>query len=115
MKVDGLVLLLCLALLFIPTYSEAQTTVPSNIVSFEQYRQLLEKEFFKTGNTFFDKGKYEDAITYYDRALQINSTDTTVLYNKALSLESLRKYDDAIGYYDAVLAINPNDTDTLNN
>src|SRR2546426_3203736 len=114
MKAYGLVLL-CVFLLCIPTYSEAQTTRPSNIVSSEQYNQLLEKEFFKTGNTFFDQNKYENAITFYDRALKINSTDTNVVYNKALALESLGKYDEAIRYYDMVLVINPNDTDTLNN
>src|SRR2546425_6155618 len=115
MKVYGLALPLCLALLSIPTYSEAQTTAFSNNVSSDQFRQLLENEFFKTGNSFFDQGKYEDAIIYYDRALQINPTDLKVLYNKALSLESLGKYDKAIGYYDAVLTINPNDIDALNN
>jgi len=114
MKVHGL-LLLCLSLLFIPEYSEAQTAILSNSTSPEQYRQLLEKEFFKTGNTFFDQGKYEDAITYYNKALNIDSTYVDALYNKGLALENLGKYDEAITYYDKVLAINPNDTDTLNN
>ena len=115
MNVYGLVLLSCLALLFIPAYSAAQTAVPSNSTSPEQYRQLLEKQFFKTGNNLFDKGNYTDAITYYDSALQINSTDINALYNKALALDNLDRLDEAITYYDKVLAINPNDTDTLNN
>jgi len=114
MKLYGLVLL-CLFLLFIPTYSQAQTTVPTNSTSSEQYRQLLEKQFFKTGNSLFDQGNYTDAITYYDRALQINSTDINVLYNKALALDNLDRLGEAITYYDKVLAISPRDTDSLNN
>src|SRR5438445_1391800 len=115
MNVYGLVLLSCLALLFIPAYSAAQTAVPSNSTSPEQYRQLLEKQFFKTGNNLFDKGNYTDAISYYDKALQINSTDINALYNKALALDNLGRLDEAITYYDKVLAISPNDIDTLNN
>src|SRR5438309_9567624 len=114
-RMYGLVLLLCLSLLFIPLYSEAQTAGSSNSTSSEQYRQFLEKQFFKSGNALFDKGNYTDAITYYDSALQINSTDINALYNKALALDNLDRLDEAITYYDKVLAINPNDTDTLNN
>src|SRR2546428_531192 len=78
MKLYGLVLL-CLFLLFIPTYSQAQTTVPTNSTSSEQYRQLLEKQFFKTGNSLFDQGNYTDAITYYKEVLAINPGDTSAL------------------------------------
>ena len=121
MKVYGLILLLCLTLLFIPWHAKAQTelssneTASSNGIASEEDRQLLEKQFFKTGNDLFHQGKYTDAITYYDKALELNSTDTIVLYNKALALENLGRVNEAITYYDKVLAINPNDTYSLNN
>ena len=115
MKMYSLILLSCLSLLFITQYSEAQTVPPSNATSSKEYSQLLEKQFFKTGNDLFDQGNYENAITYYDKALNINSTDINVLYNKALALDSLGRLNDAIVYYDKALAINPNDTDSLNN
>src|SRR5438445_5538727 len=111
----GVVIALCMSLLFIPIYSEAQTKASTNNTAPEQYRQILEKQFFKTGNNLFDQGNYTDAISYYDKALQINSTDINVLYNKALELDNLGKHEEAITYYDKVLAINPSDTDTLNN
>ena len=115
MRVYGLVLLLlCLSLPLIPQSSEAQTAGTSNNTSSEQSNQLLEKQFFKTGNTLFDQRKYTDAITYYDKALQINSTDINVLYNKALALDSLGKHDEAISYYDKVLEIDPADIAALN-
>jgi len=115
MKLYGLIPLLCLSLIFIPTYVEAQTTQSSTNASSEQYSQLLEKQFFKTGNSLFDQGNYTDAIANYDKALEINSTDINVLYNKALALDSLGRHDEAVSYYDKVLAIKPNDTDSLNN
>src|SRR2546426_12274741 len=115
MKMYSLILLSCLSLLFITQYSEAQTVPPSNATSSKEYSQLLEKQFFKTGNDLFDQGNYENAIKYYDKALEINSTDINVLYNKALALDSLGRHDEAVSYYDKVLAIKPNDTDSLNN
>jgi len=116
MRAYGLVfLLLSLSLPLIPEYSETQTAGTSNNTSSEQSNQLLEKQFFKTGNTLFDQRKYTDAITYYDKALQINSTDINVLYNKALALDNLGRLNEAITYYDKVLAIKPDDIDTLNN
>ena len=133
MKVYGLILLLCLTLVFISLHAEAQTALSSNetmpsdenltsdkiassngTVS-EQYRQLLERQFFKTGNDLFHQGNYTDAMTYYDKALYLNSTDINVLYNKALVLDNLGRVDEAITYYDKVLAINPNETNSLNN
>jgi len=115
MKLYGSLPLMCLSLIFIPTYIEAQATQSSTNASSEQYSQLLEKQFFKTGNDLFDQGNYENAIKYYDKALEINSTDINVLYNKALALDSLGRHDEAVSYYDKVLAIKPNDTDSLNN
>ncbi len=133
MQVCGLILLSCLTFVFIPWYAEAQTALSSNetITSSEnltsdkipssngtvpaQDRQLLEQQFFNTGNDLFHQGNYTDAITYYDKALELNSTDTNVLYNKALALDNLGRVNEAITYYDKVLAISPNDTYSLNN
>src|SRR3989441_12242680 len=121
MKVYGLILLLCLTLLFIPWHAKAQTelssneTASSNGIASEEDRQLLEQQFFNAGNDLFHQGNYTGAITYYDKALYLNSTDTNVLYNKALALDNLGRVNEAITYYDKVLAISPNDTYSLNN
>jgi tetratricopeptide (TPR) repeat protein len=130
MKVYGFVLLLCLSLLFISNYSEAQTspsnqtstnqtlayqTTPSNQTSTIQASQSLEQQYFRNGTNLFDQGNYTEAIAYYDKALILNSTDINALYNKALSLDNLGRLDEAVTYYDKVLAISPNDTDSLNN
>ena len=76
---------------------------------------MLEKQFFIAGNDLFDQSNYTGAISFYDQALAINSTDINVLYNKALALDDLGKLDEAVTYYSKVLAIKPDDTDTLTN
>jgi len=96
------------------TSSSNNTSLVNPTIS-EQDRQLLEQQFFRTGNTLFDQGNYTGAVSFYDKALEINSTDVNVLYNNALSLDNLGRLDEAITYYTKVLAIKPDDTDTLTN
>ena len=75
----------------------------------------ISDNLYRQGNVFFSQGKYQDAISYYDKALSINSSNINALYNKGLALDQLGKLDDAISNYDKVLAITPNDTSSLYN
>ena len=45
-------------------------------------------------------GKYEEAITWYDKALGIDPNYMYSLYNKGLALSTLKKYQEAIKWYD---------------
>lgn len=44
---------------------------------------------FNLGNLHFKNKKYDDAISYYTLALQIDSMDAKILYNRALSYHKL--------------------------
>ncbi len=92
-------------------YAQTQSVNSTNATTQAEIMQ----SFYKQGNDLFQQGKYQDAISYYDKALEINTTNTKVLYNKALALDQLGKIEDALSYYDKVLAITPNDTSTLYN
>jgi tetratricopeptide (TPR) repeat protein len=70
-------------------------------------------ELISNGESLYDLGKYEEAITYFDKVLALDANDTYTLYYKGISLESLGKHEEAITYFDKVLALNPTDTDTL--
>ena len=59
--------------------------------------------------------RYDEAIQYFDKALQIDPNDTVALNNKGDALYQLGKYDEAIQNYDKALQIDPNDTVALNN
>ena len=67
------------------------------------------------GDKLFDEREYDQAITYYDKALSIDPHDYVALYNKGVALPNLGKYEEAITYYDKVLALDPGNTDALTN
>ena len=67
------------------------------------------------GNTFYDKGKFREAISQYKRALNIKADDIDVLINIGLGYRHLEEYDKAIEYYDKVLDIEPENKVAINN
>jgi len=71
--------------------------------------------WFVKGNSFFDSGKFDEAIKCYDKALKINPGNDAFWYNKGLALEHLGKFDEAIKCYDKALEINPEDELFWNN
>src|SRR5660398_150697 len=54
-------------------------------------------------------GKYQEAITAFDKALEIDPQDRTAWNNKGLALANLGKYQEAITAYDKALEIDPQD------
>ena len=55
------------------------------------------------GSALDDLGKYDEAITWYDKALAVNPKYVDAFYNKGLALDDLGKYDEAITWYDKAL------------
>ena len=66
------------------------------------------------GNALDSLGKYEEAISNYDKVLTINPSDSDGLYNKGITLHNLGKYVEAITYYDKALATNSTDFSACN-
>src|SRR5215217_9641600 len=75
---------------------------PVNIDIDEFIDALIEK-----GDALVDENKYNEAIQYYDKALQIAPNDTETLFKKGDALYGLSSYTDAIQYFDKVLEIDP--------
>jgi tetratricopeptide (TPR) repeat protein len=69
----------------------------------------------KKGLDLLSSASYNEAITYFDKILAINSTDATALNNKAFTLYSLGKYNEAVVYYDKAIAIRHNYASALDN
>jgi large repetitive protein len=67
------------------------------------------------GDALYNQEKYEEAITYYDKALAIDPNYVYALNGKGNAIAVLGKYEEAITYYDKALAIDPNYSDALNN
>jgi len=81
-------------------------------ISYEDL-ELLE-EFFEQAQDLLEKENYEEAISFYDEVLAIESLDIDALFGKAFSLDNIGKHDEAISFYDKVLAIDSTDIDALN-
>ena len=60
-------------------------------------------------------GKYDDALYYYDNALNINPNNSLTLNNKAILLIKLKKYDEALSILNEVLEIDENNTCAIEN
>jgi tetratricopeptide (TPR) repeat protein len=68
---------------------------------------------FNQGYALFEEGKYEEALTFYDKALAINPNFTSTLFNKGLALLNLNRSEEAITFFDKVLAQEPENNNTL--
>nr|WAI02711.1 MAG: tetratricopeptide repeat protein [Candidatus Methanoperedens sp.] len=62
---------------------------------------------FCLGNAFYFKEKFHDAITCFDKALEINPKLEIACNNKGLAFTDLGKYNEAITCFDKALEINP--------
>jgi tetratricopeptide (TPR) repeat protein len=59
-------------------------------------------------------GKYDDAITHFDKVLAIDPNYASALYNKGFTLSNLGMNEEAISYFDKALGLEPNYVDALN-
>ena len=62
---------------------------------------------YNKGVTLSNLGKYEEAITWFDKTLEINPHFVNAMYNKADALGELGKYEEALVWTDKALTLNP--------
>ncbi|MCK4970844.1 MAG: tetratricopeptide repeat protein, partial [Thermoplasmata archaeon] len=55
-----------------------------------------------------DEMQYEQAIAFYDKAIELNNNFDDAWNNKGNVLDDMGKYEDAIACYDKAIEINPN-------
>lgn len=67
----------------------------------------------KTADDLYKMGKYEEAISYYDRILEIKDDNIEVLGKKGDAMASLGNLDQAAIFYGKVIKINPEHVDAL--
>ena len=65
------------------------------------------------GNNLSSHGRFDLAITFYDKALALDPSNLKVLIHKADSLSKLSRYEDAVKTYDKALAIQPTNLTVL--
>lgn len=69
----------------------------------------------KLAKTYFDEGKYEDAMAKYDELAgkDLDGLELVPAVGKAFCLEGMKKYDEAIAAFDKFVAENPSNYLTL--
>jgi tetratricopeptide (TPR) repeat protein len=72
-------------------------------------------DWIENGISFFNAGKYNEAIQCYDKALAIDPYYIHALNNKGYVLRSVGEYKEAMEYFDKALAIDPYSDDALYN
>ena len=79
----------------------------------------LAVNFNNTGDSLFDLKQYNQAITYFDKAIKLLPKKNTeklakAFYNKGLSLLHLKKYQQALDSFNQAIKINPNNVNANN-
>jgi tetratricopeptide (TPR) repeat protein len=84
-----------------------QNGLAATAIESEAGNQSIVETLNDKGDSLNDLGRYEEAITYYDKALSIEPNDILALSNKGIALDDLGNYTEAIEYYDRSLEIDP--------
>ena len=64
-------------------------------------------DFFNEGNDSLAGGRYEKALTAYDKFLKMESDEHKAWYGRGLALGGLSKYDEALVSYQKALEVEP--------
>lgn len=70
------------------------------------YAQPASDKLIRKGVTLHDRGRYQDAISYYQQALKLNPSSMSATYEMALSYLQLKDYDNALRYSTKVINAN---------
>lgn len=76
---------------------------------------LFAQNGFEQGNAFYQKGKYEQAVSAYEGVLKNNTHSAELYFNLGNCYYKLNKVAPAIYNYEKALVLKPNDSETLNN
>jgi Putative Zn-dependent protease, contains TPR repeats len=108
MKVLAPPLVLCSIVLSSVFFYNAQI-----LEAFKPQTSSTQDDLYDMGVKKAMSGQYEEAITYYDKILEIDPDSGVILWLKGIALDSLGKSQEAINYYDKALDLDPNNANSL--
>jgi tetratricopeptide (TPR) repeat protein len=77
--------------------------------------QAQSSDFFEQGNTFYNEGKYEEAIEAYEKILEKGVHSAELYYNLGNAHYKLNHIAPSIFYYEKALQLKPKDKEIQNN
>jgi tetratricopeptide (TPR) repeat protein len=78
-------------------------------------RQPDEASYVNKGSALFNKGKYQDAIAAFDKAIELNPKLITAYQNAGAANINLKQYPEALKYLNKAEELNPQDINTISN
>lgn len=82
----------------------------------KNHHEVLSIVYNLLGNVNLDLKRYDDAMRFYDSAINISrGTDymLEVMNGKAIMLQKAKKYNDAVALYDSILALKPHKQEVI--
>ena len=73
----------------------------------ERGEKDLPLDWLDKGDMFFDRGKYEEAIKYYDKAIELDRKDGRAWTARGLAFHNKGVYKEALKCYDSALKFEP--------
>ncbi len=77
--------------------------------SYDKAEHKVQKAF-----ELYEDGKMTQALAELEEALDINPSNGSWHFNKALTLDTINRFDDAISEYEIALQLSPSDLEILN-
>ncbi|MCJ7542625.1 MAG: tetratricopeptide repeat protein, partial [Desulfobacterales bacterium] len=83
----------------------------------QQHQPRMEdvKNYNKQGISYGKKGQYDQAISNFNKALEINPKLAVVYYNRGLAFDNKGQYDQAISDYTKAIELNQRYADAYYN
>jgi tetratricopeptide (TPR) repeat protein len=91
-----------------PSQGEKEISNPTNIHDSPE-------AWVEAGIAHMQNARYAEALSAFDRALQLDPNRIVVWYFKGLALKKLRRYKEALASYDRALSLDPNNALAWNN
>jgi len=81
----------------------------------EPVKEIITEKSIARANTYMQEGNYEDAITYYTKALKVNPKDAIAYNNRGIAWGKKGDYDNAIADFTKAVEIDPQFADAYKN
>ena len=76
------------------------------------YVELDTSDYRERGSELYQRGEYDQAIAYYDEAIDIDSNDAQTYFLRGLANGENEQHKDAIADFDKAININPNNAES---
>ncbi|EEC15587.1 tetratricopeptide repeat protein, tpr, putative, partial [Ixodes scapularis] len=93
--------------------SETMRNIMKEKNEFEKHQAA--KKYYDAGQALALRGRYEEAIKEYNKAIKLKPDEDVLYYKKGNSLAFLGRYEEAIECYDKSISLNPEYADAYNN